>query len=47
MLPMRMEPPQEDWIPQNLLALLLVISALHKTITTLLEEVVLNPLLEM
>jgi hypothetical protein len=44
---MRMEHLQEDWILQNLLALLLVISAPHKTITTLLEEVALNPLLEM
>jgi hypothetical protein len=44
---MRMEHLQEDWIPQNLLALLLVISAPHKTITTPLEEVALNQLLEM
>ena len=42
-----MEHLQEDWIPQNLLALLLVISAPHKTITTPLEEVALNQLLEM
>ncbi len=44
---MRMEHLQEDWIPRNLLALLIVISALLKTITTLLEEVGLKATLEM
>lgn len=44
---MRMVPLQEDWMPRNLLALLPVISAPHKTITTLLEEVVWNQPLEM